>query len=354
VSRAQSRRTGKLGVRLALFTGIAAGGGSAVVALLMQPVGTREWLFGMLASLVVGAVVGVIAWSQGSGIGSRLTDLGLAVAKLGRGASEVRVRVTGNDEVTAVGRALQYLSTDLQAMFSEMDQGRGQSATMDPQVRELRDKTLDEPMAAAEGFEVDGAIGAGSRGGGDYFGAISGVVYVVSAEGGSALSVVAARLARDEIVRALEAGASARKALAHTNRVMHKKLPGGVCAKASLLELAPSEVKLYQAGFRAPLWICQAGEVLEISAEGLALGLDEGPVFEKGLRSQRIPVQPGVRLVQTNESGVRSQDLLDLVRDHSPKHTAPFLHLAIGTLENDAGPEGLREDVLLVTVKRVG
>ena len=68
------------------------------------------------------------------------------------------------------------------------------------------------------------------------------------------------------VVRALEAGASARKALAHTNRVMHKKLPGGVCAKASLLELAPSEVKLYQAGFRAPLWICQAGEVLEISA----------------------------------------------------------------------------------------
>ncbi len=321
MSRAESRKTGKLAVRLALGTGIAAACGSALVVVLMQPADSREWLFGVLASVVVGSVVAVIAWSQGGAVGSRLTDLGLAAAKLGRGASEVRVRVTGNDEVTAVGRALQYLSSDLQAVFAEMDQGRGQSATMDPQVRELRDKTLAEPLAEPEGFEVDGAVGAGTRGGGDYFGAIGDVVYVVSPEGGSALSVLAARTARDEIARALEAGANARKALAHTNRVMHKKLPSGVCAKAALLELSPGEVKLYQAGFRAPLWICQAGEVLEISGEGARARARRGAGVREGAALAGDPVQPGVRLVQTNEAGARSQDLLDLVRAHSPKHT---------------------------------
>src|SRR5690606_23378302 len=187
------------------------------------------------------------------------------------------------------------------------------------------------------------------------FGAVGAVAYVVSAEGAGPVAVYACRIARDEIVRALESGAGARKVLSHTNRVLHKKLPRGACAIASLIETnADGGAKLYQAGYRAPLWICRAGEVFETSAEGLALGLDEGPVFEKGLRSERIDLQPGVRLVQTNDAGVRMQDLLDLCREHSPKHTGPFMNLVLGALESDAGSEGLREDVLLLTVKRVG
>jgi hypothetical protein len=222
----------------------------------------------------------------------------------------------------------------------------------------MRDKSLSQDFAEPEGFEVDGAIGAGDRGGLDWFGSSptkdgGAIVWVVSAEGGSAMSVLAARTARDEIERAIEAGANGRKALSHTNRVMHKKLARGVCAKASVLQLgADGTVKLYQAGYRAPLWIASAGEMLEVSAEGLALGLDDGPVFEKGLRSETIPVQTGTRLVQTNDAGVRMQDLLDLVQEHSPKHTAPFMNLVLGGVESAAGSDGLREDVLLVTAKR--
>jgi hypothetical protein len=354
LSRRGGKRTGKLGLRLALFTGLAALVGCFLVVVLLGPHDQRGWLFGALMSVVVGAAVGFLAFVQGGQIGSRLTDLGLAVSKLGRGGTEVRVRVSGNDEVTALGRAVQYLATDLQTMFAELDQGSGKAATMDPQVREFRDATLHDPLAQPAGFEVDGAIGAGTRGGLDYFGAVGGIAYVVSAEGAGPVAVLACRMARDEIVKALETGANARKTLAHTNRAMHKRLPRGVCAKAALIEVQDGAAKLYQAGYRAPLWICRAGQVFEQSAEGLALGLDEGPVFEKGLRSEKLDLQPGVRLVQTNDAGVRSQDLLDLVRDHSPKNTHAFMNLVLGTLEEDAGQDGLREDVLLLTLKRVG
>lgn len=349
----RGKRTGKVGTRLALVCGIAALLGCVLVVALIGPQDQRTWLFGLLMAVVVGAFVGMLAWVQGGQLGSRLTDLGLAVSKLGRGGTEVRVRVSGNDEVTALGRAVQYLSTDLQSMFQEMDKGSGTAATMDPAVRELRDRTLDEPIAEPEGFEVDAAIGAGSRGGLDYFGSIGNVAFVVSAEGAGPIAVLACRMARDEIVKALEQSAGARKALAHTNRVLHKKLPRGACAKAALIEVQGSDAKLYQAGYRAPLWICKAGQVFELPAEGLALGLDEGPVFEKGLRSEKIELQPGVRLVQTNDAGVRSQDLLDLVREQSPKNTSAFMNLVLGALEAESGSEGLREDVLLLTVKRV-
>ena len=75
--------------------------GAFLVVLAMGPEDSREWAFGGLAAVVVGVAVAVGAWVQGSGLGSRMTDLQLAVSKLGRGSAEVRVRISGHDEVTA-------------------------------------------------------------------------------------------------------------------------------------------------------------------------------------------------------------------------------------------------------------
>ena len=112
--------------------------------------------------------------------------------------------------------------------------------------------------------------------------------------------------------------------------------------------------KLYQAGARTPLLICQRGDVLELNAEGIAIGLDDGPVFEKSLRPQEIAMSPGTRLVLGNDALLRTEGLLDLLRQHSPRHARMFMNVVLGTIEQDAGADGLREDVLLITVKRAG
>lgn len=356
--RRTTRKSGRLALPIAIPTGGAAfvGCGLMVVLLVQGSGDAKLWAFGVAASLLVAAAVGVAAAVQAGKVGSRVTELGLAVAKIGRGSAEVRVRISGDDEIGELGRAVQYLASDIGALVAEIEQGGGQAANRDPQSRAYRDKTLDDEFGRPEGYEVDGAVCAGGRGGMDYFGCVEhesqSVVYTVGGEGTGPMSVVAARLARDELVRALSAGRNARKALAHTNKVLHERMPRGVCAKASLLELHADAAKLYQAGDKTPLWICQAGEVLELNADGIALGLDAGPVFEKGLRSEKLEMRGGTRLVLTNEAGVRMQEMLDLVEEHSPKHTAPFMNLVLGALESDAGAEGLREDVLLVTAKK--
>ncbi len=359
--RRTARKSGRLALPIALISGGAAFAGCALIVLiLVQGAGSQEtgklWGFGFAASLLVAIAVGAVVGVQCGKIGSRITELGLAVAKIGRGGAEVRVRFTGDDEIGELGRGIQYLASDIGALVAEIEQGGGQAASRDPQSRAYRDKTLDEPLGRPEDFEVDGALSPGSRGGLDYFGCVEmegmSVVYTIGGEGSGPMTVVAARMARDELHRALQAGRNARKSLAHANKKLHDRLPRGVCARASLLELNGDQVKLYQAGDKTPLWICQAGEVLELNSDGLALGLDDGPVFEKGLRSQTLDMQAGTRLVLTNEAGVRMQDFLDLVAEHSPKHTAPFMNLVLGAVEGDAGAEGLREDLLLVTVKK--
>lgn len=359
--RRPARKTSRFALPLSIIAGATAFAGCALVVVLLVPGSGAEdpgrlWAFGLASSVLVAAIVGVVVAVQAGKVGSRIAELGIAVAKIGRGSGEVRVRVSGDDEVGALGRAVQYLAGDIGALVEEIESGGGQSANRDPQSRAYRDKTLDAPFGRPADYEVDGALVAGDRGGLDYYGCVEHeaqtVVYTISGEGSSPMTVVAARMARDELARALEAGRNARKALAHTNKRMHDLLPTGVCARATLIELSPAGVKFYQAGDKTPMWICQAGEVLELNADGLALGLDAGPVFEKGLRSEKLDMQPGTRLVVTNDAGVRMQEFLDLVAEHSPKHTAPFMNLVLGAIESDAGDEGLREDLLLVTVKK--
>lgn len=365
---ARQNRSGAIGLKLAMICGGATMFVSAVLtASLVQTMGvaiddkyqeyvSRGWIVGLSISVVCGLVVGLIAYLRGAALGNRVTELGLGVAKIGRGSGEVRVRFGGQDEIAHLGRALQYLATDLAAVAREAEQGGGLGASMDPLVREMRDRTLPDSIPEIDGYEVDGALAPGGRGGMDYFDCIygehGGVLFLVSNEGAGATSAVAARMARDEIVRALNAKANARKALSHTNRVLHKQLPKGVCATVCMLALSDDEVKLYQAGFRSPLLVCAAGRVQEVGAEGLALGLDEGPVFEKGLRSTVVPVSQGTRVVIANDAAQRLEGFHDIVAEHSPKHTAPFMNLVLGGLESQAGEGGLREDVVLLTAKR--
>ncbi len=358
----------KIGIKLATVCAIAAAGACLVTVVFVAytmgsaissehaDIRTRGWVLGLILAVLSGVVVAVAAYFQGATIASRLTELGLGVAKMGRGSSEVRMRYKGNDEVAKLGRAMQYLATDLAAIAQEQEQGGGLGANMDPKVREMRDLTLPKGFPQVEGFELDGQLSAGSRGGLEYFDCVEtedggAVLFLIGSEGSGTMSALAARMARDEIVRALNAKATPRKALSHTNRVMHRQLPKGTCATACLLAIGGGEAKLYQAGFRSPLLVCAAGRLTETNAEGLALGLDEGPVFEKGLRSVEVPLSPGVRLLIVNEAALRLDEFVDLVIDHSPKHTAPFMNMVLGGVESEAGEGGLREDVVMLTAK---
>ena len=371
MARTGSKSVGKLALPIALGGALAGfGGGLLLTVALVQTLGgkvdadatSRGWALGLGLTAMIAALTGAIGWVMAGKVAARIAEVARGVGKIGRGSAEVRVRLAGNDEVTGLGRSVQALANDLAALLKDQQQASGgMHVSMDPLVQQLRDKTVPQKFPEVAGYEVDGAMSNGSRGGLDYFDVVATagespitVAYVVSAEGQGALSVVAMRMARDELHRAFAAGATPRKALAHTNKVCKTHLPTGVCAKATVLQFGADGAKLYQAGARTPLLICHRGEVLELNAEGLAIGLDDGPVFEKSLRPQEIEMSPGIRLVLGNDALLRTGGLLDLLRQHSPRHTRMFMNVVLGGLEQDAGEDGLREDLLLITVKRAG
>ncbi|MHC4516681.1 MAG: SpoIIE family protein phosphatase [Planctomycetota bacterium] len=354
-------------MRLALISGGAAGAVLLVVGvLLVNNVGawvakdhsgkvTLGYVLSFVMAAVGGVVVGTVLYFQAAALAMRLKELAMSVAKLGHG-TEVRVRVSGNDEITDLGRTVHHLASDVASLGEVPDDDTTLSLAFDPQLRELRDKTMPQGLSSVDGLELDAALSPGSRGGLDYFDEVVQdgrvVLFLLSAEGKGATAVIAVRMARDELLQTLQTGANARKALAHTNRVLHQNLPRGACAVATVLEVEGNQAKILQCGARVPVLLCARGEVEQLEAEGIALGLDEGPVFEKGLRSRKLDLASGMRLVLLNDAGVHQPDIVDLVREHSPMHTAPFMNMVLGGIEEEAGEEGLREDVVLMTAKK--
>lgn len=367
-SSSRSSRSGKLALKVALIAGGVGFVASMIVGVIVvnklgvhvegegaADLVSQTYMVAFFMALVAGATVGGAAFGVASGIAARLVDVSLAVSKMGRG-TPAHVRVTGNDEISVLGRALSALATDMAGQSVEGDAGGGAVVDFDPKVRELRDKALPDGVDGLDGFEIDAALSAGSRGGTEYFDGKTvddtAFLFLVGAQGNSAAATVAVRMARDELMRAIGAGGTGRKALAHTNRVLHRNLPRGVCATATVLEIGEGVVKVYQAGSRVPVLLCSAGELEDLTGDGLALGLDSGPVFEKGLRSNAIEMSPGMRIVVVNDAGNRNDDFVASIQEHSPKHTVAFMNMVLGELEQDAGEAGLREDVLLMTVKR--
>ena len=149
MARKGSKSTGRLARNLAISCAIAGlVGGLLVAVAVVQNVATsaedssKAWQVGISLAVLCGVVTGGAAWSIGGKVATRVTDIQLAVSKLGRGGAEVRVRSSGNDEVSKLASSVQYLATDLAALMNAQDDAGGAPASMDPMVKQLRDKTV--------------------------------------------------------------------------------------------------------------------------------------------------------------------------------------------------------------------
>ena len=83
-----------------------------------------------------------------------------------------------------------------------------------------------------------------------------------------------------------------------------------------------------------------------------ALIVDDEPPARRKVRLF-LERDPQIEIVGEADSGEKAVDgLLDLLPQHSPRHTNMFMNMVLGAIEQDAGDDGLREDVVLITVKK--
>jgi serine phosphatase RsbU (regulator of sigma subunit) len=129
-----------------------------------------------------------------------------------------------------------------------------------------------------------------------------------------------------------------------------------------VLDTQSGEVTLASAGHRpAILW--RAGKTATLNPNGIALGLDIGPVFDRTIEEKRITMQKNDRLVLYTDGFLSAKNdageaygedrLMDSVRRQGAMNSAAFVNFVAGGMDKFLGGEEQDDDITVSTLKRM-
>jgi serine phosphatase RsbU (regulator of sigma subunit) len=211
-----------------------------------------------------------------------------------------------------VGGEVGRLAASIEHMARELD--RAQEAALELRVREretelaagVREALLPARVPELAGFEIAVARIASQSLGGDFHefvevedGGLALVACEVSGTGMPAALVGAT--ARSYVRGELGRGGDLGAALGRVNRDLARDVRRGMYATAAVVRAQPDagRVELASAGHALPVLVSRGadGKLRAVHGEGIALGLDRGPVFERALAVETLELAPGDRIV---------------------------------------------------------
>jgi sigma-B regulation protein RsbU (phosphoserine phosphatase) len=232
---------------------------------------------------------------------------------------------------------------------------------------------LPEKTPVVRGYEVASHSASADSVGGDLFDTIENAAgtqaLTVFVAGISARGVPGAMLmtmARAYLHQAFETQLSPAEALKIANKSITRDMRRGlfVTVLAASLDPTTGRVRVACAGHKAALLHYKAlpQKIETVHPEGIALGFDPGPVFDRTIQEAEITLGPGDRIVLSNAgvaalANAEGQELgeagfVALVSKHAPKVSEAFCQLLGSDLDRYRGESPLVEDVVIVTIKR--
>jgi hypothetical protein len=110
-------------------------------------------------------------------------------------------------------------------------------------------------------------------------------------------------------------------------------------------------------------FVAATGKVRLVQPEGIALGFDQGPIFESRLEPAEVKLEPGDRLaifnsgpaVLVNPAGAEygEKQIYAQVQRHGARSSEDFLERLRSVLEAYAAGTPLARDISIVTARRV-
>jgi sigma-B regulation protein RsbU (phosphoserine phosphatase) len=205
---------------------------------------------------------------------------------------------------------------------------------------------------------------------GDYFDYIAvdetttGVAIADVSGKGVAASLLTA-MCRSVLRVAAPANLSPANALARLNRILYPDIREDMFISLAylLVDHANGSLVLGRAGHDAPLLFHAAtGEVERVQCPGLALGVDEGPVFERVTRDFPIVMEKGDLLllytdgvnealnVHGDEFGL--ERLKDVIRTHAPAGAPAVVAAVTASVAAFVGDHPQSDDITLIAVEK--
>jgi len=320
-----------------------------------------------LAVILVGALV---AWVIGTSVSHPLALIVEDIAQIARGNLRHRTRVRAGGEVMQLARSIDRMAADLEeareAAFEQDRRERELSLASD-----VREALLPQAMPRLAGHELAARHVNSPTPGGDFHdfleypdGRVGFLVCDVSGRGvpGAMIGAVARSYLRAELMHHEDVAV----AFARANRALARDLRRGMFVSAMFVLVDPREgvATVACAGHKLPLvrYTGADRKIRVVHPEGIALGLDKGPVFERALKPVKVPLEPGDRLLSAttgapgakNADGVElgEKEFFKLVLQHSARSTEAMLDGVLAGIEAHADGTPLPTDLSIVAVSR--
>ncbi len=258
--------------------------------------------------------------------------------------------------------------------------------TGEEELNEVERKMLDHELAIAEelqanllprkvpqlpGYDVSAYYRPSREVGGDYYDFIEidadhlGILVAdVSGKGipGSIVMTETRALVKSEAVRTL----SPAETLSRVNRVLYNDIKRGMFVTVfyMILALQKGILSAVSAGHNPMvLWRKASNTCHLVNPNGLALGIDKGPLFEKTLKEQKIQLFKGDRFVLYTDGVIESMNVNSeqfgqnrfylRCKQLADKSSSEFLSLLVSEVEAHQGEAPQHDDITIVTGRTI-
>jgi sigma-B regulation protein RsbU (phosphoserine phosphatase) len=324
-------------------------------------------LLPVLVSILAG--IGIAVWI-GTLITNPITHLMADMNQVSNGNLDHKTVARSKDEVGMLAQTFGRMTEALRAAHDQEIQSKALEHDL-AIASEIQSNLVPKRMLKVPGYDISAYYRPSKEVGGDYYDFIQideeneGVIVAdVSGKGvpGSLVMTMARAFIRMEAERSRNT--SPADTLMKANRMLAQDIKKGmfVTALYCILNKRTNELRVASAGHN-PLvvWRAATNQVQLVNPNGIALGFDKGPVFERTVKDEKIVLGHGDRIVAFTDGTVeamnaQNQEFGDdrfytLIRDLAPRDSNQMLNLVVKALDEHKGNAPQSDDITIVTLR---
>lgn len=272
-------------------------------------------------SIIIFCILGVVgtaavAFGTAKIITRPLGHLMRDIKAVADGDLEHDTKVRSNDELGSLAHAFNGMTRNLAAA----EKMRVDLADKEHQVslaHEVQERLFPQTLPSPDGMTLDAHNRLAGDLSADYFDAVELAdgrlaVIVMTASGRGVPAAIVLSMARSLFRSSGVHQDGPADALRAINRLLSPDLRRGMYVSAlyAIINPASGEGLLASAGHRVPAlhYVAESGGLKKLQADGIAIGLDKGPVFDRSLTETAFTLGSGDRLVLATEGASLLQD----------------------------------------------
>ncbi len=318
-------------------------------------------------ALLVIVAMAVIAWYSAGRVTGPIRRLAADMQAMAEGDYTRRSNLPDTDEIGLLAQAFNSMAERLRvARANKKENSRLESDLAI--ARSIQNNLLPLQTPRVRGLDIHTSYRPAREIGGDYFDFLPvdnehmGIA-IADASGKSIPAALVMSTTRAILRFVAPGNNSAAETLTRVNAILSVDIPKGMFVTAYYLILDPlNNQMLCASAGHTPLLIARSdGSVELLNPGGIALGFDNGPIFQRSIREQRVKLEKGDRVLLYTDGVVEcvnpaneeysDRRLREFLRRNRELSSYEFVGALLADLDRHRGTAEMRDDTTIVTFK---